>query len=327
MRVFFVNQRRLRVAVGIFLGFLISAGFVLNREKMVRQIIGAKPGVSLEDRDVTGMLPAELKTLVSALAEKIERRPVNAGYFPETGEILPSRSGKKVKVAETVRRICLAKAGTRINLAVVQIAPKVTEEFFTPVYHGNKERSRVALTFNVAWGEEFLPDILRVLKEEDTKATFFFVGTWAKAFPELVKEIAAQGHEVANHGFYHSHPLQMKREDLKRLIVENAKLLESITEKNGVKFFAPPYGEVNAEITSIAGELGYRTILWSVDSIDWKNPTPDLLLQRVLTKIAPGGIILMHPTQASRKALRPLIRTLKKRGLEPGTVSSVLDND
>jgi probable sporulation protein (polysaccharide deacetylase family) len=325
MRVVYVNQRRLRVAVGILLGLLISAGFALNREQIVRQIIGAKTGVSLEGRDVSGMLPGELKTLVMTLAEKMERRPVNAGYFPETGELIPSRWGKAVRVAETVRRVCLAKAGTRVNLAVAQIAPKVTEDFFTPVYHGDPNRSRVALTFNVAWGEEFLPDILRILKEEKIKATFFFVGTWAKTFPELVREIAGEGHEIANHGFYHSHPLQLKREELKRLISENAKLLESITGKTGVKFFAPPYGEVNPEITSAAGELGYRTILWSADSIDWKNPTPDLLLQRVLTKIAPGGIILMHPTQASRKALRPLIRALRKQELEPGTVSGVLN--
>jgi probable sporulation protein (polysaccharide deacetylase family) len=324
MKVIFVEQRQLRVMVGILIGMLIIGGFVLNWERMARQICGVKPGVSLAGRDVAGMLPEELQTLVTALAEQVERQPVNAGYFTETGEIIPSRSGKRVKVAETVRRVCFAKAGARIDLAVVQIPPKLTEEFFTPVYHGDESRSQVALTFNVAWGEEFLPHILRVLKEEKVKATFFFIGTWVKAFPELVREIAGEGHEIASHGLYHGHPLQMKREEIKRLVVENAELLEATTGKAAVKYFAPPYGEVNAEITSIAGELGYRTILWSADSLDWKNPTPDLFLQRVLVKIAPGGIILMHPTKASREGLRPLIRALKKRGLKPGTVSSVL---
>jgi peptidoglycan/xylan/chitin deacetylase (PgdA/CDA1 family) len=64
--------------------------------------------------------------------------------------------------------------------------------------------------------------------------------------------------------------------------------------------------------------------MWSVDTIDWKNPTPDSLLQRVLAKIGPGAIILMHPTIASQKALLPLIQALKKRGLQPVTVSKVL---
>ena len=64
--------------------------------------------------------------------------------------------------------------------------------------------------------------------------------------------------------------------------------------------------------------------MWSVDSVDWKNPTPEILLNRVLTKIKAGDIILLHPTAPTKAALRDLIRELREKGLEPGTVSGVL---
>ena len=114
------------------------------------------------------------------------------------------------------------------------------------------------------------------------------------------------------------------KHESKKLILDNTTLLTSVTGKPPVPYFAPPYGELNSLIVNVAGTLSYRTIMWSVDSIDWKNPTPGILLNRVLSKIEPGGIILLHPTIATKEALRMLIQSLRKKGLEPGTVSGVL---
>ncbi|HYH05290.1 MAG TPA: polysaccharide deacetylase family protein [Bacillota bacterium] len=324
MRIVFMNQKQLRVWILAGIILINVCGLLLNSERVTRRIFGVKSGVWLENRQVAGMLPEELTKLVTLMAERVNRDARDAGYLPETGEILSAQPGKRVQVAETVQQVCLAKAGSRLKLKIVEVAPGISEELFKPVYHANAALPKVALTVNVAWGEEYLPEILRILKEEKAKATFFFVGTWVKAFPELVKEIAASGHEVANHGLYHGHPLQMKREELRRLITENNLLLAGTLGKEPARLFAPPYGEVNSQIAATAGELGYRTIMWSVDTIDWKNPTPETLLNRVLAKIEPGGIILMHPTVASRTALRPLIRALKKRGLQPVTVSELI---
>lgn len=324
MNIFFLNRRQLSLIFMYIIIGLIVMGFLMNWKKVERIFFGVKTGVYLEGRDVSGMLPEEISVLVKNIAGKYNCKPINASYFPETGEIIPGKPGRVVKIAETVNRVCLAKAGSRIHLQLGKITPEVSEDYYVPVYHGQKNIPRVALAVNVAWGEEYLTDILSILDSEKVKATFFFVGTWVKAFPELVKTIAESGHEVANHGLYHGHPVQMKRDELKRLISENAILLWSTTGQKPINYFAPPYGEINDLIVRTAAEMGCRTILWSVDTIDWKNPAPELILNRVLAKIEPGGIILMHPTIGTKNVLQRLIHSLRQKNLEPGTVTSVL---
>ncbi len=324
MRVLFLGRKQVRWGLLLLVLLIFSAGMAANWELVARRLFGVKSGIRLEGRVVQGLLPEEVAGLVETMASGINREPRNASYFPETGEIVPSQSGRKVDIAGTVNQVYRAEAGSELKLLITPIPPSVTEDFFKPVYQGNRESNRVGLAINVAWGEEHLDTILKTLDEENVRATFFFVGTWVKLFPELVKNIGTRGHEIANHGLYHGHPVQMNREQLKKLIADNALLLWSVTGRKSANLFAPPYGELNSEILAVAGELGYYTVLWSVDTIDWKNPAPDAMLQRVLSKIESGGIILMHPTIATRTALRGLIRGLRQKGLEPGMVSRVM---
>lgn len=324
MQVFFLGPKRLRILTGGFIVLILLGGVFVNREQIARRLMGVRPGVKLEGQLVQGLLPGEVAQLIKAWAARINREPRNAYYFQESGEIIPAQTGRRIDIAANVNRVFTAEPGADLKLLVRNLPPAISEEYFKPVYHGKKEFPRVALIINVAWGEEFLPDMLKTLRAEKVKATFFFVGTWVKLFPEMVREIAVDGHEIANHGMYHGHPEQMNQAELEKLILENTELLTSVTGKKPVNYFGPPYGELNANIVNTAGKLGYRTIMWSVDSIDWKNPAPEVLLNRVLTRIEPGGIILLHPTAPTKTSLRTLIQSLRKKGLEPGTVSSVL---
>ncbi|HEX7713973.1 MAG TPA: polysaccharide deacetylase family protein [Bacillota bacterium] len=324
MRIFFLGQRQLRMLVILIIGLVFVAGIAVNWTRIARRVIGVRAGVSLDGHLVGGLLPNEVAQVVKGMAAQFNRNPRNATYFLETGEIIPEQTGRTVDVAATVNRICTAAAGSNLGMVVRELPPAITQEYFKPIYHGNENSPRVALAINVAWGEEYIPEYLKIFQAEKVKVTFFLVGTWVKTFPELVRKMAAAGHELANHGMYHGHPDQMGREDLKELIIANTDLIQSVIGKTPVKYFAPPYGEMNSSIVGTAGDLGYRTIMWSVDSIDWKRPAPDVLLERVLSKIEPGGIILLHPTQPTKEALPALIRGLRQKGLEPGTVTSVL---
>lgn len=324
MLVIFLDRKHMRWGILLVMTAIFTAGVFVNWDRIARQVLGVKPGVRLEGYQVGGLLPEEVGQLVRGMAAKINRSPRNASYFPETGEIIPAEAGREVNIVQNVNQVCGAKAHSSLKLLVQNLNPAVPEDFFKPVYHGKKDLPNVALAINVAWGEELLSEILSTLEKEKVKATFFMVGTWVKDFPELTRQIAVAGHEIANHGLYHGHPLQMGREELKRLITENELLISKVTGKKSANFFAPPYGELNSLIVSVAGELGYRTIMWSVDSVDWKNPSPDVLRDRVLSKIEAGGIILLHPTESTKQALPTLIQSLRKRGLKPGTVSMVL---
>jgi len=202
------------------------------------------------------------------------------------------------------------------------VMPTVAE----PIYNGPEDRKRLALTINVDWGEECLPSILETCKLKNVKVTFFVTGRWAAKFPDLVKEMAAAGHEIGSHGYGHPHPDQLSVEGNMRDMQKAEEVLQNIL---GVKprLYAPPYGERGTAVLQAAEQLGYKTILWSVDSLDWKYRDQKAILKRVTRKIHPGGIVLMHPTEATAAALPDLIDELKMRGYEVGTVSQLIEQN
>ena len=177
-------------------------------------------------------------------------------------------------------------------------------------YRGPVDKNLMTLTINVAWGEEYLPQMLDTLDEYNVKATFFFIGRWVEKFPDLTKEIKERGHELGNHGFRHLHPKKLSKEKLINLIKENEKLISKTT---GYKtdLFAPPYGEVDDRIVKVAGEVGYKTIMWTIDTIDWQRPNSEVIVNRVVSKAQKGGIVLMHPTKPTAKALPRVIKDLQ----------------
>ncbi|SJZ31697.1 polysaccharide deacetylase family protein [Selenihalanaerobacter shriftii] len=192
-----------------------------------------------------------------------------------------------------------------------------------PYYHGSEDKAEMALTINVAWGQEHIPQMLKVLKEKEVKATFFFIGRWVEKFPELTKQIAEGGHEIGNHGYRHSHPNQLSKQALTNLIKKNEELLIEVTGHQ-TKLFAPPYGEYNDRVVKIADDLGYRTILWTADTIDWQRPAPEVIISRITKKASNGGIVLMHPTAPTAKSLPTMIDKLRKEGYELVTVTQLL---
>ncbi|OAT85884.1 polysaccharide deacetylase family protein [Desulfotomaculum copahuensis] len=192
-----------------------------------------------------------------------------------------------------------------------------------PVYQGSAEQKEVALTVNVFWGEEYLPRMLAILKEENAPATFFIGGQWAEQFPRMVQEIAGQGNEIGNHGYSHPHPDQLSVAGNLNDIRRAEEILAKI---NGSRpqLYAPPYGEHGPAVLEASRDAGCRTILWSVDTIDWQKPSPEVISQRVLGKVHNGAIILMHPTAPTVEALPGLIKELKKQGYHLVTISTML---
>lgn len=199
----------------------------------------------------------------------------------------------------------------------------IGSEEIQPIRHGTTEQQKVAFACNVFWGEEFFPDLLRILDENNCKITFFIGGSWAKRYPDVLHTISDRGHELGNHSYSHPHPNTLNKEKNIEQILKTEELIKEIT---GVKtnLYAPPYGEYNSTVLLSAREAGYKTTLWSIDTIDWQRPTPEIIRQRVLKKIHNGAIILIHPTEPTVKALPELIREIKNKGYEVTTVSNIL---
>ncbi len=190
-------------------------------------------------------------------------------------------------------------------------------------YYGDKNSSNVSLMINVYWGTEYLDEMLQIFEDNDITTTFFIGGCWAGKNNEYLKKIYEKGHEIGNHGYFHKDHAKISADAGKSEIYMTEELIKGII---GVKttLFAPPSGSLNEKVLNVAENLGYKTIMWSLDTIDWRDKDENLIFKRATEKTAGGDLILMHPTECTVKALDKIIKDLKSKGLTPTTVSKTL---
>lgn len=193
-----------------------------------------------------------------------------------------------------------------------------------PVYSVDTEQKVISLTFNCAWGNEDIPRLLNILEEHQVKATFFVLGEWCDKYPESVRAIAQAGHEVQSHSDTHPDMAAISRNENLKQIRRSADKIEAIT---GVRpnMLRPPSGSYNDALMEVLEQENFYGIQWSADSIDWKNPSPRQMLDRILAKAGNGGILLFHSGAANTPQAIPLvIEALQKQGYRFVTVGEMV---
>ncbi len=198
-----------------------------------------------------------------------------------------------------------------------------------PIYSVETQEKKVAISFDAAWGADDTDELLRILEENDVKATFFLCGYWIDDYADEVKKIYAKGHELGNHGDNHAHGAQIGYEQNVKEIDNVTKKLELITgEKPTV--FRPPFGEYNNTVLEAAESLGYYTIQWDVDSHDWMEKGEDYEIDRVLNNknLQNGSIVLFHnDAKYTPKTLGRIIKGLKEKGYEIVPIGDLIYKD
>lgn len=257
-------------------------------------------------------------------AEKYKENPEDA-YIDKVWKKTPGRDGKKVNIHKSYENMQEKNKFDEKRLVFDKISPKVTLDDLpaAPIYRGHPEKLMTSLLINVSWGEEHIPNMLKILKEQNVKATFFIEGQWAKEHKNIVKMIDEQGHLIGNHGFNHPDMAKMTGQQIKEQIVETNDIIEAIIGKQP-KWFAPPSGSFNDKVVKIADEEGMKTILWTVDTIDWQKPSVSVMINRVMSNIHPGATILMHPTTSVAQGLEQLIVEIKEQDLKLHTIEELL---
>ena len=193
-----------------------------------------------------------------------------------------------------------------------------------PVYSVETEEMAVALTFNCAWDETGLDELLAILKEYDARCTFFAVGEFAQRCPEAVRKIYNAGHELGNHSMAHKDPVKMDYAALLSDINACNELLFSLTGQP-VTLYRAPSGSYNDDTVAAAQALGMTAVQWDADSVDWKDKTPEEIVQRMLKKIGPGSIALFHVGKENTVAALPqILKTLQSEGYSFCTVTDLL---
>lgn len=183
-----------------------------------------------------------------------------------------------------------------------------------PIYSVEREDKVVSISFDCAWGVEHTDDILKALSVSGVKATWFMVEFWAEKYPDYVRKIDVGGHEVGTHSSTHSYMSKQNSEEIKHELSTSSEAIKNITGKE-VNLFRPPYGDYDDELIKTASELGYYTIQWDTDSLDWKDLSATDIAMRVINSVKNGSIILMHNNGLHTAEAVPIIlETLKNRG-------------
>lgn len=191
------------------------------------------------------------------------------------------------------------------------------------IYAGNEQSNNVCFMINVYQGNEYVEDLLDILDLYNVKTTFFLGGSWAVKNVDLVKEIYARGHELGNHGFYHKDQDTL---DYDGNVQEINMCHKVISENVGVEMtlFAPPSGAYNISTVDAAVSLNYKTIMWTHDTIDWRDQDADLIYKRATKDLSNGDLILMHPTKSTVEAMTNILSYAINNGFNPTTVSNCI---
>lgn len=191
------------------------------------------------------------------------------------------------------------------------------------IYNGNKNSDKVSLMINVYWGTEYIEQILTILKEYNIKTTFFVGGIWVEENQATLKNIKNNGHEIGNHGYLHKDHSKLDESSNKQEIQACQNIVKSTT---GIEMtlFAPPSGAYSDLTINAAESLNMQTIMWTRDTIDWRDKNAELIYNRAVKNVAGGDLILMHPTEKTVEALPKIIETILTKNLKITTVSETI---
>ena len=237
----------------------------------------------------------------------------------------------------TKKRAACGVLGLLLLAAAYMGVPRAAEKVFAvaegerrlPIYCVQTEKPQVSVSFDAAWGADDTDELLRILKENDVKATFFLCGYWVEKYPEEVKKIAAEGHDLGNHSATHPHMSRISSEEIAQ---ELQKCHENVKKLTGVEMelFRPPFGEYDNHVIETAEQNGYYTIQWDVDSLDWKEQGAEVEIRQVLEHkhLGNGSIILFHnDAKYTPKVLDTILKGIKEKGFEIVPISQLIDRE
>ena len=192
------------------------------------------------------------------------------------------------------------------------------------------DKKSICLTFDEGYENGFTPAILDTLKEKNVKAIFFVTYDFAKDNPKLIKRMIDEGHIVGNHTWHHYNMSQIA--DLQSFTRELQSVADQYREATGeemLPYYRPPQGVYSEENLKMAKSLGYRTVFWSLAYVDWNRdaqPTPEQAYEKLLPRIHPGAVVLLHSTSATNaEILDDLLTKWAEMGYRFGTLDELFD--
>lgn len=287
-----------------------------------------------------GNLGAAIEAFRNCLTINPEFRPAkmqleNLGYCIDAGLVPPeqlAKIGLKQPVNfsnlfSTHNKFSFSFGGKKQNKSVPQNVKKLSLNECIEIINSIEAQPNekyVVLTFDDGPHSTNTYELLKVLKEEGAKATFFVVGNRAETYPDIVAQIAAEGHEVGNHSWNHKSLVKSSLDEGEASIHKTNEIICGITGKP-CSIVRPPYGASNKNIRAMFAQQGWHEIMWDVDTRDWDNKDPDVITWRIMKTFTPGSIILMHDIHPyAYTAMPKVIKAFKACGYSFLTVSEMI---
>ena len=206
---------------------------------------------------------------------------------------------------------------------------KIVSEKLSKYDYSNNGEKVVFLTFDDGTSTTVTPKILKTLKDENVKATFFVVGNYIETSPDLINRMVEEGHIVGNHTYHH--PDMSKISDItsfQKELEDLEALYQQTTGQEMQKLYRPPQGKFSESNLKQASELGYKTVFWSLAYVDWyvdNQPTREEALEKLLPRVHPGAVILLHSTsKTNAEILDEFLTTLEEQGYTFGTLNDIV---
>ncbi|KIL46413.1 polysaccharide deacetylase family protein [Jeotgalibacillus campisalis] len=307
--------------------------FMQNGRVMVPDIFFKHTGATVDKNEKYNSIAVERNNIVAFPLEKTymdyyvkEKNKWIREYLATTTTVINGRP--YIPLLVTAQKLGMTVTyDFKINRTFIQTNTPVVNKS-SAIEKGDTTEKRIALTFDDGPDKMITPQILDILKEKGVPATFFVVGEQVSYYPQLAKRMVEEGHTIANHTWDHPELSKLYTSQVIQQITSTNEIVEKIT---GVKanLFRPPYGDYTSADALVFDKLGFKNILWSVDTIDYSGKSAEEILTIVQRDKSPGGIILQHNFQSSKlqgtvDALPQMIDQLREEGYELVTIDRLL---
>ena len=230
------------------------------------------------------------------------------------------RLTKRVTLITNLILLAVITCVFAVSFVPEKIVPIYGGNQVSAIYNGNREKKNVSLMFNVYENAKVVRGIVDVLNGYGATATFFVGGCWADDNADTLKYILDNRHELGNHGYFHKDHKKLSYEKNKEEISLTGVIVKAMCGAQ-LKLFAPPSGSFNETTLEAAFDLDYKVVMWSKDTIDWRDSDQGLIYSRATKNPAGGDLILMHPKEHTLLALPSIIEYYQGLGYKLTTVS------
>ncbi len=284
---------------------------------VIRNGVVVAPDTAVAAGDVVTVAPGRDAT--EPVDEKVELLPCQ----PISPDLRPTVRAEGIEAFRGLRRVRCGRLSGRVGtVEVSQMMPVVIAA------RRADAAKAVALTFDDGPHPTYTPQLLDILAKNNARATFFVLGIYVKKYPDLVRRMLREGHEVGIHSWAHANFTRISSAAAGEDIARCQRLLQSLGDGPvSLNWFRPPYGAKNATVEQVVKAAGLRVAMWSVDPQDWRQPGSDVIYQRVVKRVHSGAVVLFHDGPANRagtvKAVRRLVPALQKKGYRLVTISAL----